>query len=144
MVKNNLIEAFCQTILYFDLEQQWIDRNNGNISRSWKQNDINAVYVPMKMDPWQKKQIDKIIYTNNVGVGVLAKERHYASYNKIKKYGTKSYQSNDLSLKLNVWELTNRQKNEKEQSCSLIWSKRKLSRLLQQGPKVQNKMKWIE
>ena len=43
MINNNLIEAFYQTILYFDLEQQWIDRNNGNISRSWKQNDINKL-----------------------------------------------------------------------------------------------------
>ena len=57
MINNNLIEAISQTILYFDLDQQWLDRNNGNISKNWKQNDINKIYVPMKMHLWQK-QID--------------------------------------------------------------------------------------
>ena len=111
MININLIEAISQTIVYFDLEQQWLDRNNGNISKNWKQSDINKIYVPMKMHLWQK-QIDKIIYSNNDGDLLLAKERQYASYIKIKNCGTKLYQSNELSLKLNVCEFTSWQKNE--------------------------------
>ena len=32
-----------QRILYFDLEQYYISRTDGRISRSWEQNDINEV-----------------------------------------------------------------------------------------------------
>lgn len=112
-------------------------------SRSWEQVDINQMTFHCRWI-YGNHQVKMMISTNNIGFWFVNVESYYDWWKDMKKLVTQLYESNNISLYMNLWEVTKSQENWHNQSWSFMWICRKLSKLMERDQEVRNKLVSIE